>query len=450
MADTKAFDRRAFGDWLEQRNPGQEEFRQAVFEVVHDLEPLLQERPDLCLHNVIQRLAEPDRIISFRVTWTTDSGEVMVNRGWRVQHSGVIGPYKGGIRFHPTVTESVLKFLAFEQTFKNALTGLAMGGAKGGSDFDPRGRTEREIMHFCQAFMRELFRHIGATTDIPAGDINVGTREIGYLFGEYRRLANHFDGSLTGKKLEFGGSHVRVEATGFGLVYFLEEMLNTAGESLEGKRVVISGAGNVALHAARKVAELGGVPLCLSSSAGMLLVEDGLTTADIDQLLHGTLRSGDALRELAENGRGRWHPDTTPWNIACDIALPCATQNEIDTDAATALAGNDCRFVAEGANMPCTADALRVFDESGIHHAPGKASNAGGVALSGLEMHQNASFISLPYDELDVQLRAIMKRIHEKCCDKGRGQDGFVHYRRGANIAGFTHVAEALIAQGVG
>ena len=450
MARKPAFDTDAFSTWLQQRNPGQEEFHQAVLEVMHDVGPLLAERPELLAQNVVQRLSEPDRIISFRVTWATDSGEVMVNRGWRVQHSGVIGPDKGGIRFHPTVTESVLKFLAFEQTFKNALTGLAMGGAKGGSDFDPRGRSEREIMRFCQAFMRELFRHIGATTDIPAGDINVGTREIGYLFGEYRRLANHFDGSLTGKKLEFGGSHVRVEATGFGLVYFLAEMLDAAGESLEGKRVLVSGAGNVALHAARKVAELGGTVLSLSSSEGVLLVEDGLTTADADRLLHGSLRSGEALRDMAEQGRGTWQPDTTPWDISCDIALPCATQNEIDSDAARALAKGGCRFVAEGANMPCTADALRLFEENGMRHAPGKASNAGGVALSGLEMHQNASFITLPYDELDVQLRAIMKRIHEKCCASGRGEDGFIHYRRGANIAGFSHVADALTAQGIG
>jgi glutamate dehydrogenase (NADP+) len=445
-----SFDRAAFENWLAQRNPGQDEFVQAVQEVVHDVEPLLEERPELIQCNVIERLAEPDRIISFRVTWIDDTGVVRVNRGWRVQHCGVIGPYKGGIRFHPTVTESVLKFLAFEQTFKNALTGLAMGGAKGGSDFDPRGCTDTEIMRFCQAFMRELHRHIGATTDIPAGDINVGTREIGYLFGEYRRLANHFDGTLTGKQLEFGGSHVRLEATGYGLVYFLVDMLEAAGESLDGKRIVVSGAGNVALHAARKAAELGANVVSLSSSTGTLYVEKGLSTSDINSLLHGDLRSGEALEALAGEGVGKWRSGKAPWNIACDVALPCATQNELDGADAAALAKGGCRFVAEGANMPCTADALRSFEEGKVIHAPGKASNAGGVALSGLEMHQNASFITLPYDELDVQLKAIMQRIHEQCREHGTTEDGSIHYRRGANRAAFRRVTGALIAQGVG
>lgn len=439
-----------FADWLHERNPGQQEFLQAVLDVAQDVEPVLADKPEFVAAKVLQRLSEPDRIISFRVTWVDDQGDVQVNRGWRVQHSGVIGPYKGGIRFHPSVTESVLKFLAFEQTFKNALTGLAMGGGKGGADFNPRGRSDGEIMRFCQAFMRELHRHIGATTDIPAGDINVGSREIGFLFGEYRRLVNHFDGTLTGKSIEFGGSHVRIEATGFGLVYFLEEMLAAADESMEGKRVLISGSGNVALHAARKAAELGAQVLSLSSSAGTLVVEDGLGISSIDRLLHGSLTSGEALMALAEGGVGEWHEGHKPWGIPCDIALPCATQNELTDDDAQRLAGNGCRFVAEGANMPCTTEAVRVFEEAGIQHAPGKASNAGGVALSGLEMHQNASFISLPYDELDVQLRAIMKRIHEKCREHGRDDDGFIHYRRGANIAGFSYVARALIAQGVG
>lgn len=450
MTDAAPFAREAFDAWLKQRNPGQEEFLQAVHEVVHDIEPLLRQQSELRRHNVLERLAEPDRIISFRVTWTDDAGQVRVNRGWRVQHSGVIGPYKGGIRFHPTVTESVLKFLAFEQTFKNALTGLAMGGGKGGSDFDPRGCSDAEIMRFCQAFMRELQRHIGATTDIPAGDINVGTREIGYLFGEYRRLSNHFDGALTGKEVEFGGSHVRLEATGFGLVYFLVDMLDAADDAIEDKRILISGAGNVALHAARKAAELGGTVLTLSSSDGLLYVEDGLGTEDIDTLLHGDKRSGEALKALADDGRGEWRDGETPWSIQADVALPCATQNELDGDAAQQLADNGCDLVAEGANMPCTAEALSVFDEAGIRHAPGKASNAGGVALSGLEMHQNASFISLPYDELDVQLRAIMQRIHTQCCEHGRTKDGFIHYRRGANIAAFKRVTQALLAQGVG
>ena len=444
------FDRALFDEWLARANANQPEFRQAVHEVLDDVQPLLDGGTIFAAHNVMQRLTEPDRIIAFRVTWVDDGGRVCVNRGWRVQHCGVIGPYKGGIRFHPTVTESVLKFLAFEQTFKNALTGLAMGGAKGGSDFNPRGRSDGEIMRFCQAFMRELHRHIGATTDIPAGDINVGSREIGYLFGEYRRLANHFEGALTGKDLEFGGSHVRLEATGFGLVYFLEHMLAAAGEGIAGRDIVVSGAGNVALHAARKAVELGARVLTLSASDGLLHCAAGLGVADIDRLLDGELRSGAALRALAERGVGEWLPGRTPWAIPCHVALPCATQNELDEDDAGQLAAGGCRFVAEGANMPCTAGALRVFRERGMLHAPGKAANAGGVAMSGLEMHQNASFISLPYDELDVQLRAIMERIHRKCCEHGRREDGAIDYRRGANIAGFTHVARAMIALGVG
>jgi glutamate dehydrogenase (NADP+) len=325
-----------------------------------------------------------------------------------------------------------------------------MGGGKGGSDFDPKGKSDGEIMRFCQAFMRELHRHIGATTEIPAGGINVGTREIGFLFGEYRRLANHFDGTLTGKQLEFGGSHVRLEATGFGLVYFLVEMLEAADESIEGKRVLISGAGNVALHAARKAAELGAAVLTLSSSKGTLYLKDGFSSADIDRLLHGELQSGDALRAFAEDGHGEWSDGTTPWSFEGDIALPCATQNELDGDDARQLAAKGCRYVAEGANMPCTADALRVFEEAGIRHAPGKASNAGGVALSGLEMHQNASFITLPYDELDVQLRAIMRRIHDQCREYGKEEGGIINYRRGANLAAFKRVTQALLAQGVG
>lgn len=450
MARQDNYDRESFEDWLASRNQHQPEFQQAVLELVHDIEPVLQEQDGCERHSVMRRLSEPDRIISFRVTWTDDEGRVRVNRGWRVQHCGVIGPYKGGIRFHPSVTESVLKFLAFEQTFKNALTGLAMGGGKGGADFDPRGCSDQEIMRFCQAFMGELHRYIGASTDIPAGDINVGSREIGYLFGAYRRLANNFDGSLTGKNIEFGGSHVRVEATGFGLIYFVEEMLAAADDSMQGKKVLVSGSGNVALHAALKTAQIGGCVISLSASDGTLYVEEGLSEDDIQGLISGELRSGAALRKLAESGRGEWRADTVPWEIPCDIALPCATQNELNEEHAKLLADNKCRYVAEGANMPCTAEALRVFEDTKILHAPGKASNAGGVALSGLEMHQNASFTSLPYDELDQQLRNIMRGIHEKCAEHGRSDSGDIHYRRGANIAAFRHIARALVAQGVG
>lgn len=443
------FDTKEFREWLEQRNPQQPEFRQAVLELLHDVEPMLQARAQYRDRNVMQRLAEPDRIISFRVSWVDDGGEVRVNRGWRVQHSGLIGPYKGGIRFHPTVNESILKFLAFEQTFKNALTGLPMGGAKGGSDFDPRGRSDGEIMRFCQAFMRGLHSYIGANTDIPAGDINVGSREIGYLFGEYRRLVNHFDGAMTGKHVDFGGSHVRLEATGFGLVYFLKEMLESAGESAEGMRVLVSGSGNVALHAARKAAEMGARVLTLSASDGTLLAEKGLDVQSIDSLLQGSLRSGAALRDLAAQGVGEWLEGQKPWQQPCDIALPCATQNEIDENDARQLINGGCRYLAEGSNMPCTAGALRLFEEGDVRHAPGKASNAGGVALSGLEMHQNASFMTLSYDELDTRLKDIMRRIHDKCEEHGRHDDGVIHYRRGANLAAFSQVARALIAQGV-
>ena len=450
MEGAIGFNRQDFENWLEARNPGQPEFRQAVLELMHDVEPLLQAQEGCRRHSVMERLTEPDRIISFRVTWVDDAGAVRVNRGWRVQHCGVIGPYKGGIRFHPSVNESILKFLAFEQTFKNALTGLAMGGAKGGADFDPRGCSDGEVMRFCQAFMRELHRHIGATTDIPAGDINVGGREIGYLFGEYRRLVNHFEGTLTGKNLEFGGSHVRVEATGFGLVYFLAEMLSVSGETLEGKTVSVSGSGNVALHAARKAAEFGARVISLSASDGTLRVDDGLSVADVDALLAGERRSGAALREIADAVRGKWLEGETPWAIGCDIALPCATQNELGEEDARTLATNGCRYVAEGANMPCTVKALRVFEEAGIHHAPGKASNAGGVALSGLEMHQNAAFTSLPFDELDRQLRGIMRNIHAQCVEHGGQDNDFISYRRGANIAAFRYVSRALVAQGVG
>jgi len=450
MTSEASFQRDAFERWLAERNGDQGEFLQAVCELVLDVEDIVEDGAELRDSGVMERLAEPDRVITFRVTWVDDDGRVRVNRGWRVQHCGVVGPYKGGIRFHPSVNESILKFLAFEQTFKNALTGLAMGGAKGGADFDPRGCSDAEVMRFCQAFMRELRRHIGANTDIPAGDVNVGTREIGYLFGEYRRLTNRFDGTLTGKQLAFGGSHVRREATGFGLVYFLGHMLEAVGEDIEGKRVLVSGAGNVALHAARKAAELGAIVLTLSSSDGTLVCEDGFDTGDIDRLLEGELRSGEALRALAEAGRGCWHSDARAWHLPADIALPCATQNELDGDDAARLIDGGCRIVAEGANMPCTDDAREAFEDAGVRHAPGKASNAGGVALSGLEMHQNASFVSLPDDELDGQLRAIMHRIHTRCCEHGGGDPGSVNYRRGANRAAFRRVAEALVAQGVG
>lgn len=436
-------------DWVEQRNPNQPEFIQAVKEIYADLFPLLASDSRFERERVLHRLTEPDRIISFRVCWEDDQGNIQTNRGWRVQHCGVIGPYKGGIRFHPSVNESILKFLAFEQTFKNALTGLPIGGGKGGADFDPKGRSDREIMRFCQAFMNELYRHIGENTDVPAGDINVGSREIGYLFGQYRRIANNFSGALTGKDIEFGGSHVRLEATGFGLIYFLEEMLKQRDQKLEDKVIAISGAGNVALHAALKATEKHAKVISLSNSSGTLLVSKGFEEKTLRELLKQ--KDKPDLEQLADELDGEWQAEQKPWQNNCDIALPCATQNELNADDAQQLIDNDCQWLAEGANMPCTAEAITKLNEAKIPNAPGKASNAGGVALSGLEMTQNASFTSLSYDELNEKLKHIMCDIHQQCVDhNGEDEDGVIHYRKGANIAAFKRVAAGLIAQGVG
>jgi glutamate dehydrogenase (NADP+) len=436
-----------FFERLESRNQGQDEFIQAVREVVFDLEDLLSEERYIS-ENLLERLTEPDRIISFRVCWENDEGFPEVNRGWRVQHSNLLGPYKGGLRFHATVTESVLKFLAFEQMFKNALTGLTIGGAKGGSDFNPRGRSDREVMRFCCAFMDELYRHIGDKTDVPAGDINVGSREIGYLFGHYRRLANNFSGVLTGKDIEFGGSHVRLEATGFGLVYFVKEMLEHKGDSFEDKSVAISGSGNVALHAALKACELGVKVITLSSSKGFLHIPDGLDKAMITTLISSR---EDSTKKLQSLGAGEWHGDSAPWSVACDIALPCATQNELGDAHARQLIAGGCLLVAEGANMPCDEHAILAFEKAGILHAPGKASNAGGVAVSALEMSQNAGFSRREYSDLDEELKQIMKSIHQRCINAGAIDDsGFINYRKGANIAAFKRIAGALVSQGFG
>ncbi|EAT12659.1 NADP-specific glutamate dehydrogenase [Bermanella marisrubri] len=444
----------SFYQWLEERNPGQEEFIQAVKEVVCDVHGLVEDEERYQNWNILERLTEPDRIISFRVTWQDDDGRIRVNRGWRVQYCGVIGPYKGGLRFHPSVNESILKFLGFEQTFKNALTTLPMGGAKGGSDFDPRNCSDGEIMRFCQAFMNELYRHIGENTDIPAGDINVSSREIGYLFGQYRRLANSFSGTLTGKDIEFGGSHVRLEATGYGLVYFISEMLKQDDEELKDKTIAISGAGNVALHAAKKAIQMGGKVITLSSSKGYLYVEQGLEEYHINELIERQGKcysdSTELLKSINGDSNAKWHDDKTPWEVECDIALPCATQNELKLDDAKKLVKNKVKYVAEGSNMPCTQDAIDCFEESSIKHAPGKASNAGGVALSGFEMAQNASFTPMGYDDLDEKLKAIMTNIHTQCCEEGQQDNGFIHYRKGANLAAFKRVADAIVSQGVG
>ncbi|GAB1258798.1 NADP-specific glutamate dehydrogenase [Aurantivibrio plasticivorans] len=440
----------AFYEWLETRNPNQPEFVQAVKELSGDVFPIVEDNKHYQDAQVLQRLSEPDRVISFRVCWQADDGTIQINRGWRVQHSGLIGPYKGGIRFHPSVNESILKFLGFEQTFKNALTGLSLGGAKGGADFNPQGHSDAEIMRFCQAFMNELYRHIGETKDVPAGDINVSSREIGYLFGQYRRLVNNFAGALTGKDIEFGGSHVRVEATGYGLMYFVKEMLEHVDEKVADKRICISGAGNVALHAALKAIDLGATVLTLSSSQGVLQHKKGFSEDDIRTLLSKKGSSSERLKSLVNSETISWHDDQKPWSVECDIALPCATQNELDGSDAKKLIENGCRWVAEGANMPCTADAIDAFEDACVPHVPGKASNAGGVALSGLEMAQNAAFVSYDFDNLDKRLQDIMANIHKRCTGDGKLSDGKIHYRRGANIAAFKRVADALVAQGIG
>ncbi|WP_371395334.1 NADP-specific glutamate dehydrogenase [Fretibacter rubidus] len=433
---------------IETRSADQDEFLQAVHEVAASVKDVVKTDDALQKSRIFERLTEPDRIIIFNVTWEDDGGDVHINRGYRVQHCGAIGPYKGGIRFHPTVDLSTLKFLAFEQTFKNALTGLPMGGGKGGSDFDPEGRSEREIMRFCQAFMDELFRHIGPYTDVPAGDINVGGREIGYMYGRYRRLTNRFTGAMTGKGLSYGGSPARVEATGYGLIYFLSHVLEAHLDKIDDKTIIISGAGNVALHAAEKAVALGAKVITLSDSDGTLLKEDGFSSDDINWIKDHKAKSGASLKAFTDDRGGTFKSGKKPWSIKADIALPCATQNEIDKDDAKALVDNDVKFLAEGANMPCTAKATKTIRESDMVYVPGKASNAGGVALSGLEMSQNADFERGEFDTLDTQLQSIMARIHDSCKDFGKVDDR-IDYVRGANRAAFAKVSKALLAFGI-
>jgi len=433
-----------FLDWLAARNAGEDEFLEAVRSVYRDIAPVLDADEAYREAAILERLSEPDRIISFRVTWQDDDGAIRVNRGWRVQHSSAIGPYKGGLRFAPSVDQSVLKFLAFEQTFKNALTGLPMGSAKGGADFDPRGCSEGEVMRFCQAFMQELYRHIGPNTDIPAGDINVGEREIGFLFGQYKKITNTFSGAMTGKGLEYGGAPMRPEATGFGLAYFVDRMLEEHDRSIEGRAIALSGAGNVAMHAARKALDLGGRPVTLSNSDGFLHAESGFASDDLDLIE----RSGARLDALADRLDATWHGGDKPWGVECEIALPCATQNELDADDARALVGNGVVAVAEGANMPCTADAIECFQSSDVIFGPAKAANAGGVALFGVEMSQNAAFQSGDRDHLGERLKAIMCQIHDRCLEHC-GEGDVVDYARGANIAGFRKVADAMLSFGV-
>lgn len=436
-------------DRVRLRDPEQIEFHQAAAEVLHGLDDFLGSHPHFFDHGLLERLLEPERVILFRVSWVDDHGHVQVNRGYRVQMNSALGPYKGGLRFHPSVTLGTLKFLAFEQTFKNALTGLPLGGAKGGADFDPKGKSEGEVMRFCQAFASELFRHIGAETDVPAGDIGVGAREIGYLFGQHKRLSNQFSGVFTGKGPSYGGSLMRPEATGYGLAYFVERMLATRGQTLAGQRAALSGSGNVALYAAEKLLALGVRVISLSDSEGTLSLPEGLSPDLLAALVEHKHQRRGRLAAFAANHGLDFLVGQRPWRLRCDIALPCATQNELDADDAEALLANGCFCVAEGANMPCSAQAAQRFQRAGALYAPGKASNAGGVAVSGLEMSQNATHLPWSAQEVDARLRRIMEEIHEACMRHGAQPDGAVDYARGANVAAFGKVAAAMLAQGV-
>jgi len=440
-----------FIDGVRRRNPGQPEFVQAVQEVAEDIFGFIADKPKYHEAQILRRIAEPDRVVSFRVCWQDDKGDIRVQRGWRVQNNNAIGPYKGGLRFHPSVTESVLKFLAFEQTFKNALTGLPMGGGKGGSNFNPKGKSINEIMRFCQSFMTELYRHIGAEVDVPAGDIGVGGREVGYMFGQYKRITNQFTGVLTGKGLEWGGSLIRTEATGYGAVYFLQNMLNAKGHDIAGKTAVISGSGNVATHAAEKILQLGGKVVTLSDSDGYIYDHEGMTQEKIDWVKDlKNVRRGRISEYAGAFAGAVFHgAGAKPWGVGCDIALPCATQNELSGDDARKLLQNGCMAVAEGANMPTDLDGVHAFKAAKILYAPGKASNAGGVAVSGLEMSQNSARMSWKEEDLQTMLKDIMRGIHERCLEYGRDRDGHVDYVRGANIAGFKKVADAMLAFGV-
>ena len=431
------------------RNPGQPEFLQAVTEVMESLWPFIEKNPKYADNALLERLVEPERIIQFRVSWMDDKGQVQVNRGFRIQHSMAIGPYKGGLRFHPSVNQSVLKFLAFEQTFKNALTTLPMGGGKGGSDFDPKGKSPAEVMRFCQAFIQELFRHVGPDTDVPAGDIGVGGREVGFMAGMYKKLSNNAACVFTGKGLTFGGSLIRPEATGYGTVYFAQEMLATRGQTFEGKTVSVSGSGNVAQYAVEKAMQLGAKVVSVSDSSGTVYDKDGFTTEKLAILMDIKNHKYGRVNEYAQLVGAEFFAGQTPWHIKVDVALPCATQNELNLDDAKTLIANGVLCVAEGANMPSTIEAAKAFEAAGVLYAPGKASNAGGVATSGLEMSQNAARLSWPAEEVDARLLQIMQGIHAACVKHGKRDNGSVSYIDGANIAGFVKVAEAMQAQGV-
>jgi len=441
---------KSFVEAVAKRNPNEPEFMQAVHEVAETVIPFIEENKKYQNKMLLERMVESERIITFRVVWMNDKGETQVNRGYRIQMNSAIGPYKGGIRFHPSVNLSILKFLAFEQTFKNSLTTLPMGGGKGGADFDPKGKSDNEVMRFCQAFMTELSKHIGGNTDVPAGDIGVGGREVGYMFGQYKRLRNEFTGVLTGKGISFGGSLIRPEATGYGDVYFAQSMLKTKGESFTGKTVVISGSGNVAQYAAEKATQLGGKVVTMSDSSGYIYDADGIDASKLAFVMEikNELR-GRISDYLTKYPTAKFVAGKRPWEVKCDVALPCATQNELDEEEAKMLVANGCICVAEGANMPTTPEAVIVFQKAKILFAPGKASNAGGVATSGLEMSQNSLRLSWSSEEVDERLKNIMLAIHASCVQYGTDANGYVDYVKGANIAGFVKVADAMLAQGV-
>ena len=439
-----------FIEAVAKKNPNEPEFMQAVLEVAETVIPFIEENKKYQNKMLLERMVESDRIITFRVTWIDDKGKIQVNRGYRIQMNSAIGPYKGGIRFHPSVNLSILKFLAFEQTFKNSLTTLPMGGGKGGADFDPKGKSDNEVMRFCQSFMTELCKYIGADTDVPAGDIGVGGREVGYMFGQYKRIRNEFTGVLTGKGISFGGSLIRPEATGYGAVYFAQSMLATKGDSFTGKTVVISGSGNVAQYAAEKATQLGGKVVTMSDSDGYIYDSDGIDTEKLAHVM--TIKNelrGRISDYVTKYPNAKYIAGKRPWEVKCDVALPCATQNELNEDEAKALVAHGCVCVAEGANMPTTPEAVLVFQNAKLLFAPGKASNAGGVATSGLEMSQNSLRLSWSAEEVDERLKKIMLNIHASCVKYGSDATGYVNYVKGANIAGFVKVADAMLAQGV-
>lgn len=441
---------KAFMELVKERNQHEPEFLQAVEEVAETVIPYIANQEIYSGKNILLRMVEPERVIMFRVPWVADNGEIMVNRGFRIQMNSAIGPYKGGLRFHPTVNLSILKFLAFEQVFKNALTTLPMGGGKGGSDFDPKGKSDDEIMRFCHAFMAELSRHIGANTDVPAGDIGVGAREIGFLFGMYKKMRNEFTGVLTGKGLSWGGSLIRPEATGYGTVYFADSMLKTRNDSFEGKITVVSGSGNVAQYACEKVTQLGGKVVTLSDSSGYIYDEEGIDEEKLAFVMELKNEKRGRINEYVEKyPNAKFFPGERPWSVKCDVALPCATQNELNGEEAKTLLENGCYVISEGANMPSTPEAVHAFQAAKILYAPGKASNAGGVATSGLEMSQNSLRINWTREEVDERLKGIMSDIHDSCIEYGKQEDGYIDYVKGANIAGFVKVADAMLAQGV-